>query len=445
MARNYNSDTPNTFGTNPSADFSNPNPPPYPPYPNQQQQFAYQNQGINQGMSANNSFGGPPKKSKAWIGILIGIIVLLLCAGGILFIMRLIPDHGYADRDKVVDMLITSVNKEDEDTFRNCFPDDKFLTDNSNDAIKELYDTLMSSGIEFNKTSMRIIDETKVSESEMQSRYNIRAKNAVTQRVSISFTQTVMGTEYYVSEEFDITTGKYFKKWFVFEFVSYPETAVLEDDIQLYTTEADNTTETETTTEESTTATTEQPNTLNFADITTGNVSINGNSYTLPFEYNQISDSYTFDINNYDLTDYGDSSSDNSDKTILEPDATLSGIYLTPVAHPDSFLYFGINLCNPTNSEIGVYDGYIYGFDIDIDDKYTTDPDLIVAGGGTWGMTEAEICNLYGNPEEDNVYRSDDSDYVTYTYYDTDADGIEYTLKFTFMNDSVSSISYRMN
>lgn len=432
MARNYSSATPNMFGTNPSADFSNPNPPPYPPY---------QNQSMNP-MNPNNNFGGPPKKSKAWIGILVGIIALLLCAGGILFVIRLMPDHGYTDRDKVVDTLITSVNEEDEDTFRNCFPDDKFLTDNSNDAIDELYNSLISSGIEFDKNSMRIMDETKVSKSEMQSRYHIRVKNAITQRVAISFTQTVMGTEYYVSEEFDITTGKYFKKWFVFEFVSYPETVVLEDDIQLYTTEADNTTETKTTTEESTTVTTEQPNTLNFADITTGNVSINGNSYTLPFQYNKISDSYTFDINDYDLTDYGDSS---SDKNVLEPDATLSGIYLTPVAHPDSFLYFGINLCNPTNSEIGVYDGYIYGFDIDIDDKYTTDPDLIVAGGGTWGMTEAQICNLYGNPEEDNIYRSDDSDYVTYTYYDTDADGITYTLKFTFMNDSVSSISYHMN
>lgn len=432
MARNYSSAASNMFGTNPSADFSNPNPPPYPPY---------QNQSMNP-MNPNNNFGGPPKKNKAWIGILIGIIALLLCAGGILFVIRLMPDHGYTDRDKVIDMLITSVNKEDEDTFRNCFPDDKFLTDNSNDAIDELYNSLIRSGIEFDKNSMRIMDETKVSESEMQSRYHIRAKNAITQRVAISFTQTVMGTEYYVSEEFDIITGKYFNKWFVFEFVSYPETVVLEDDIQLYTTEADNTTETKTITEESTTATTEQPNTLNFADITTGNVSINGNSYTLPFQYNKISDSYTFDINDYDLTDDGNSS---SDKNVLEPDATLSGIYLTPVAHPDSFLYFGINLCNPTNSEIGVYDGYIYGFDIDIDDKYTTDPDLIVAGGGTWGMTKAEICNLYGNPEEDNIYRSDDSDYVTYTYYDTDADGITYTLKFTFMNDSVSSISYHMN
>ena len=440
MARNYNSNTPNTFGTNPSADFSNPNPPPYPPYQNQQQQFSYQNQGIN----PNNNFGGPPKKSKAWIGILIGIIVLLLCVGGILFIMRLMPDHGYSNRDKVIDMLITSVNKEDEDTFRNCFPDEKFLTDDSNDMLDNLYETFIDSDIEFDEDSVKIIDETKVSESEMKSKYNIRAKDAVTQRVSISFTQTVMGVDYRVSEEFDITTGKYFKKWFVFEFVSYQDTVTLEDDMPIYTTEADDTTETETTTEESTTATTEQPNTLNFADITTGNVSINGKSYTLPFKYNQISDDYTFDINDYDLTDYGNSGSDNSDKNVLEPDATLSGIYLTSVAHPDSFLYFGINLCNPTSSEIGVYDGYIYGFDIDIDDKYVTDPDLIVAGGGTWGMTEAQICNLYGNPEEDNVYRSDSSDYVTYTYYETDADGINYTLTFTFMNDSVSSISYRM-
>ncbi|MCR5215135.1 MAG: hypothetical protein K6E10_12035 [Eubacterium sp.] len=152
---------------------------------------------------------------------------------------------------------------------------------------------------------------------------------------------------------------------------------------------------------------------------------------TLPFDYGEISDKYTFD-----LADYG-----YEDGLILEPGQRVAGTVELEAYDLDEGIVFWVGFINDSEQSLDIKDSKVNSFRMDTrwidEDDY---PTLILPGDITWKCTEEDIYKAYGEPEEE-PYRSEDSKYTTISY---DSGDYNYYIEFVvYDNIGLSEVSLR--
>jgi flagellar basal body-associated protein FliL len=431
---------------------------------NQNQQVQQTYYGNSPNVPQQNMNNGSPKKSKA--GLIIGIIViaiaLIIAAIAVIIIKAQKLNNGFSARDDAIISMFTAINSKDSDGIYKCFPDKKLLTSESEAQIDELIDMFTSDELDFtvDYENRTIQSEANLSSSDIKTAYSLRADSGYEVTYTVPFTQIVDGSTYTGTEDFSIVLAYTQKKWVILAFSADQDSVVINDYVTVddnnnldelndseevipeYATEAseditnseelggsENAIESE---EENTSVT----NTANV-DITSGEISINSKSYVIPFKYSEIKDEYSFNV-----TDYSNGDTEYDENYVLNQGNEIYGITLDSVKNPDSYLYLSVHLCNPTSEILTIYDAYINNISCYTDSRYPDDPVIVVPGGGTWNMTQEEVVAIYGTPEDDNLYVSEDEDYASYTYEQIDESNRYWTLRFIFSGNKVTDIDY---
>lgn len=196
---------------------------------------------------------------------------------------------------------------------------------------------------------------------------------------------------------------------------------------------------------------TEVPDTTNAIDtnstsndINTGNVSneapttlsndwkntefaLNGQNYKIHFDYAQLQNAgWTFD-----LADYG-----YSNGYIMNHNDKVSGTI--SLENPNYDARVSVGFTNTSETPKDILQCQIWT--IDVDNSFAKKPVTFNLPNGIHnGSTLEEVVAAYGQPEEDNKYRSDSLGYWTYTYQD----GYDKYLKLTIYDDKgVTAFSY---
>lgn len=136
-------------------------------------------------------------------------------------------------------------------------------------------------------------------------------------------------------------------------------------------------------------------------DWTDMTFAVDGVTYTIPFSYADIKDSW-----NFDLADYGYENG----YILNSMDYIYSSIALEHASYDANFF---IGLKNYTDDPIEIIDGNVWAAQLEMTyaDQY---PEILLPGGITWGSTHEEVKAAYGEPED--TYRSDDLKYTSYDY-----------------------------
>ena len=166
-------------------------------------------------------------------------------------------------------------------------------------------------------------------------------------------------------------------------------------------------------------------------DIYSEQIAINGTVYHLPFDYDLISDQYTFD-----MADYG-----HDDNYLLNPgDKVTSTIYLQN-PNMDDRVDFCVGFMNTGSEAAPIKETDVWAVDFDIAWAKSTDyPSVVLPKGITWGSTLEEVKAAYGEPT-DEPYYADSLGYWEYEYEDEDLD---FNLRLTIYDDKgVTGISLK--
>ena len=141
-------------------------------------------------------------------------------------------------------------------------------------------------------------------------------------------------------------------------------------------------------------------------DLFSGQLIFDGRLLTVPFNYSEICDKYSFDP-----ADYG-----YKDGIELESGQRVVGTVELESEEMDDNVTFWAGFINDTDKPLDIMDSKVNAIRLDIRWSNTEDyPTLILPGNITWGSTLEDIYAAYGEPEKEPAYM-EDSGYTSLSY-----------------------------
>ncbi len=141
-------------------------------------------------------------------------------------------------------------------------------------------------------------------------------------------------------------------------------------------------------------------------DLFSGQLIFDGRLLTVPFNYSEICDKYSFDP-----ADYG-----YKDGIELESGQRVVGTVELESEEMDDNVTFWAGFINDTDKPLDIMDSKVNAIRLDIRWSNTEDyPTLILPGSISWGSTLEDIYAAYGEPEKEPAYM-EDSGYTSLSY-----------------------------
>ncbi len=329
------------------------------------------------------------EKEKKTYGKLPVVFVLILCgiclaAGTFLLLKKLKrPAGGFETPTLTVQNFIDAFNNTDEEMMRKSFlPDyemaDEYIKINMKKA-EEMHNSLRL------YAEKMLVDDKTLSENEIAV---IKAefddiKDVAKLSVKIPFDQSYKGEIISGYDCYDAVCIDIKNRWFLY---SLANTNVDVDNGYIPGAASQNP-ETEIATPDNATA-----------DPSTPELTIDGESYTLPFEYSLIKNDFTFDLSEYGY----------KDGYIMQPKESVSTtVRLKNNSYDEDFVFLA-GFKNSRDEEADIKDCDIDSVSVKIFDCKTTNyPDMKIAGGIGWGSSTDSVLAVFGKPVSEPEYNEE--------------------------------------
>ena len=256
-------------------------------------------------------------------------------------------DSGFSNKEEAVESLFQYVSERDGDGIESCFPDRSILSETEGKIVDLVITTLSDPSKSYDPETLHVsYDDTNISYLFEEDILVDYAAYEATATLDVNGTDTVYSI-YLLKTD----------RWYILE-VSGNETEEIGE-----------------------TPPQDDPR----ATVTaTGEIVINGRSYALPCQYSVFRDNFETP-HEEDMISAGGRNS-----YLLKKDGKDTNIMVT--------------VCELMERETPARDCHVVGIYAEKDEN-----EIVLPGGGTWGMTLDEIKNLYGEP--DYTYGQEDISY----------------------------------
>jgi len=353
------------------------------------------------------------KKSNGKLPIVFVLILCGICltAGFFLLFNKLKkPEGGFETAELTVKNFIEAFNNTDEEMMRKSFlPDyekaDEYVKTNMKKAEE------MHSSLRLYAEKMLVNDGT-LSDNEIafiKSEFKDEIKDIAKLTVKIPFDQSYKGEVISGYDCYEATCIDIKNRWFLYSLVN--TNVDIDHGYIPGATEQDAVPETATPDDAP-------------VDPSVPELTIDGESYTLPFKYELIKDKFTFD-----LAEYG-----YEDGYIMQPKESVSTtVKLRNASYDESFIFLA-GFKNQSDEDADIKDCDIDSVSVNIFDCTTTSyPDMRIPGGIGWGSSLDSVTAVFGTPSSEPEYNEETGCYkykynfnnsVVYVLYISNLNGL---------------------